>query len=343
MEVIEEKGAMRQWSRRQHREGRTVALVPTMGYLHEGHLSLVRLATTLADVVAVSIYVNPSQFAPHEDLLSYPRDLPRDLALLKVRLEACPRIPFSLPNVLAGPQGTPLLKARHSSRHATPPNSMLPPIYCRPHPVQLEACWASREFPVPDLPVEAVFTPADLYLRPLYAPPDQRHAVAEPPAAAAASPGGTAESAAVASGAASGAVVAGHETWVTVERLQRPLCGGGRPVFFRGVATVVVKLLHIIEPDVAVFGKKDYQQWRLIQRMVRDMNMASFHPHPLPSFPSYPPDCCGDLVPQVRDLDMAVQVVGAPLLREADGLAMSSRNVRLTPQHRQQVRHDLLS
>ncbi|GJP41254.1 hypothetical protein CLOM_g919 [Closterium sp. NIES-68] len=226
MEVIDDKDAMRQWSRKQHHEGRTVALVPTMGYLHEGHLSLVRLAATLADVVAVSVYVNPSQFAPHEDLLSYPRDLPRDLALLK------------------------------------------------------------------DLPVAAVFAPTDLYLRPLYAPPDQRHAVAEPPAAPA-------------PGAAEGGV-GGHETWVTVERLQRPLCGGGRPVFFRGVATVVVKLLHIVEPDVAVFGKKDYQQWRLIHRMV-------------------------------RDLDMAVQVVGAPLLREADGLAMSSRNVRLTAQHRQQA------
>ncbi|CAI5990105.1 unnamed protein product [Closterium sp. NIES-64] len=236
MEVISEKEAMRQWSRKQHCQGRTVALVPTMGYLHEGHLSLVRLAASLADVVAVSIYVNPSQFAPHEDLLSYPRDLARDLALLK------------------------------------------------------------------DLPVAAVFAPADLYLRPLYAPPDQRHAVAEPPAAAVPGPGGAADCPAVASAAAP----AGHETWVTVERLQRPLCGGGRPVFFRGVATVVVKLLHIVEPDVAVFGKKDYQQWRLIQRMV-------------------------------RDLDMAVQVVGAPLLREVDGLAMSSRNVRLTPQHRQQV------
>ncbi|CAI5965123.1 unnamed protein product [Closterium sp. NIES-65] len=236
MEVISEKEAMRQWSRKQHCQGRTVALVPTMGYLHEGHLSLVRLAASLADVVAVSIYVNPSQFAPHEDLLSYPRDLARDLALLK------------------------------------------------------------------DLPVAAVFAPADLYLRPLYAPPDQRHAVAEPPAAAVPGPGGAADCPAVASAAAP----AGHETWVTVERLQRPLCGGGRPVFFRGVATVVVKLLHIVEPDVAVFGKKDYQQWRLIQRMV-------------------------------RDLDMAVQVVGAPLLREVDGLAMSSRNVRLTPQHRQQA------
>ncbi|CAI6008949.1 unnamed protein product [Closterium sp. NIES-65] len=348
MEVISEKEAMRQWSRKQHCQGRTVALVPTMGYLHEGHLSLVRLAASLADVVAVSIYVNPSQFAPHEDLLSYPRDLARDLALLK--LISCS--PCSSP---AHPRNFTFLKLR-------PPNPMLPPlsfhstpIRCNwmraggaigsqfpslpmlstltqargtpsfPHSCSLLCWWSSSPVRTPhpldvlltlpfqlpptpqDLPVAAVFAPADLYLRPLYAPPDQRHAVAEPPTAAVPGPGGAADCPAVASAAAP----AGHETWVTVERLQRPLCGGGRPVFFRGVATVVVKLLHIVEPDVAVFGKKDYQQWRLIQRMV-------------------------------RDLDMAVQVVGAPVLREVDGLAMSSRNVRLTPQHRQQhVTHPL--
>lgn len=83
-----------------------------------------------------------------------------------------------------------------------------------------------------------------------------------------------------------------HETWVTVERLQRPLCGGSRPHFFRGVCTVVTKLFHVVEPDVAVFGRKDYQQWRVISRMV-------------------------------RDLDFAVEVVGMPICREEDGLAMS--------------------
>lgn len=89
-----------------------------------------------------------------------------------------------------------------------------------------------------------------------------------------------------------------HETWVTVEHLQTGLCGITRPTFFRGVATVVTKLFHIVEPDVAVFGKKDYQQWRVICRMV-------------------------------RDLDFPIEIVGLDTKREPDGLAMSSRNVRL--------------
>ncbi|KAF5839373.1 hypothetical protein DUNSADRAFT_944 [Dunaliella salina] len=95
-----------------------------------------------------------------------------------------------------------------------------------------------------------------------------------------------------------------HETFVQVERLQQPLCGKSRPHFFKGVTTIVSKLFNIVEPDVAVFGRKDYQQWRVITRMV-------------------------------RDLDFAVEVVGMPICREADGLALSSRNARLTPEARQ--------
>jgi len=94
-----------------------------------------------------------------------------------------------------------------------------------------------------------------------------------------------------------------HCTWVNVEHLSCGLCAGSRPHFFRGVCTVVAKLFNIVEPDAAFFGKKDYQQWRVIQRMV-------------------------------RDLDFAIEVVGMPIKREEDGLAMSSRNALLTAEHR---------
>ncbi|XP_051207613.1 pantoate--beta-alanine ligase [Lolium perenne] len=219
-EVIRDKAAMRAWSRRRRAEGRTVVLVPTMGFLHEGHLSLVSEAAAIAGPIAVvvSIYVNPSQFAPTEDLATYPSDLAGDLRKL-------------------------------ASTGA----------------------------------VHAVFNPPDLYVR-----------------------GGTAV------GASAGAAVScldaavggdGHETWIRVERLEKGLCGSSRPVFFRGVATVVAKLFNIVEPDVAVFGKKDYQQWRLICRMV-------------------------------RDLDFAIEIIGSEIVREADGLAMSSRNVHLSREER---------
>ncbi|KAL5562085.1 hypothetical protein UlMin_031832 [Ulmus minor] len=95
----------------------------------------------------------------------------------------------------------------------------------------------------------------------------------------------------------------GHESWVRVEKLAKGMCGKSRPVFFRGVATIVTKLFNIVEPDVAVFGKKDYQQLRIIQRMV-------------------------------RDLDFSIKVIGSEIVRESDGLAMSSRNVHLSPEER---------
>jgi pantoate--beta-alanine ligase len=94
-----------------------------------------------------------------------------------------------------------------------------------------------------------------------------------------------------------------HETWVTVERLSQGLCASSRPHFFRGVCTIVAKLFNIVDPDMAFFGKKDYQQWRVIERMA-------------------------------RDLDFPIKVVGMPIQREADGLAMSSRNAMLTPKKR---------
>src|SRR5690606_31844711 len=170
---------------------RRVALVPTMGALHAGHVSLVAEARRRADAVVVSIFVNPTQFAPHEDLASYPRDLEGDLA----------------------------------------------------------ACRAAG--------VDAVFAPAPDALYP-----------------------------------------EGAQTFVEVAELQRPLCGGSRPHFFRGVATVVTKLLIAARPHLAVFGEKDFQQLQVVRRLA-------------------------------RDLLLDVEIVGAPIVREPDGLAMSSRNAYL--------------
>ncbi len=176
--------------------GLRVGFVPTMGYLHEGHLALVRRALALADRVVVSIFVNPTQFGPNEDFERYPRDEEGDLA----KLDA---------------EGAHL-------------------VY---------------------LPTRAT----------MYAPD--------------------------------------HATWVTVERLSEGLCSVTRPHFFRGVATVVAKLLNRVQPDVAVFGEKDYQQLLVVRRMV-------------------------------ADLDMPVEIVGHPTVRESDGLAMSSRNAYLSPGER---------
>ena len=203
MIVLETADAMRAWSRQCRASGLRVGFVPTMGYLHRGHLSLVEEARRRADRVVVSVYVNPTQFAPGEDFSTYPRDNHGDLD--KLRGVGC----------------------------------------------------------------DAAFVPPDLY--------HSRDPHERP-----------------------------HETFVEVTELQRPLCGVNRPTFFRGVATIVTKLFNIVEPDLALFGKKDYQQWRLITRMVRDLH-----------FP--------------------VEIVGMPIAREADGLAMSSRNARLLPHHRRQA------
>lgn len=206
--VISDKDEMRNWSRSMRAQGKRIGLVPTMGFLHAGHLSLVAQARSHSDVVAVSIYVNPVQFGPTEDLATYPSDFHGDLRKLA-----------------ALPGG-----------------------------------------------VDVVFHPPNLY-----------------------DYGGGA----VSSGPA-------HESWVRVEKLELGLCGKSRPIFFRGVATVVTKLFNIVEPDVAMFGKKDYQQWRIIQRMV-------------------------------RDLDFSIQVIGAEITRDNDGLAMSSRNVHLSPEEREKA------
>lgn len=194
MDVFTEVAAQRAWSREHRRAGRSIAFVPTMGALHEGHASLIRLAREKADVVVASIFVNPIQFDNPEDLDGYAEPIEADLAL------------------------------------------------CR------------REG------VAAVFRP-------------QRQAMYPD----------------------------GYATFVeVVGPLTAGLCGATRPGHFRGVATVVSRLFHVVEPDVAVFGEKDLQQVLVVQRMVSDL-----------------------LLP--------VQIVVGPTVRERDGLAMSSRNARLTP------------
>ncbi len=199
MMILRTTPEMRGQSRTWHRAGESVGFVPTMGFLHEGHLSLVRIAKERCDRVVLSIFVNPTQFGPNEDLAAYPRDFARDEALCRT----------------AG--------------------------------------------------VDAVFYPE---VATMYAPD--------------------------------------HSTWVVEEALTGVLCGASRPGHFRGVTTVVSKLFHIVEPDVAVFGRKDAQQALVIERMV-------------------------------RDLDFAVEIVVAPLVREADGLAMSSRNKYLSADERQRA------
>lgn len=182
--------------RSQRGRGLRVGLVPTMGALHEGHLSLIRAARAKSDVVVVSIFVNPTQFGPNEDFAKYPRSFERDCELL----------------------------AREN--------------------------------------VDFLFAPSaeEMY-------PEK------------------------------------NSTWVEVQGLSERLCGRSRPGHFRGVATVVAKLLHIVEPDVAFFGQKDAAQVAVIRRMVRDLNLP-------------------------------VQIEVCPIVREADGLAMSSRNAYLTPEQR---------
>ena len=189
--------ALRDQVRDWRRSGLTVGFVPTMGALHEGHLSLVRLALTEADRVMVSIFVNPTQFAPTEDLDRYPRDEVGDLAKL------------------AG-----------AGAHLV----FLPPV-------------------------------AEMY-------PE------------------------------------GASTWVEVKGLSEGLCADSRPHHFRGVATVVTKLLNQAQADIAVFGEKDYQQLLVITRLA-------------------------------RDLAIPTRILGGPTVREPDGLAMSSRNLNLAPAQRQ--------
>jgi pantoate--beta-alanine ligase len=204
------------------RDGALLGFVPTMGALHEGHLSLVRAARSQAGFVVASIFVNPLQFGPQEDFNRYPRTLERDSRLLES-------------------EGVDLLFA--------PATEEMYPATAGP-----QSSVASRR---PEKQEE------------IDAPLDYR-----------------------------------QPTFVEVPGLSEKLEGRIRPGHFRGVTTVVSKLFHILEPDIAFFGQKDAQQAVIIQRMVDDLNLPT-------------------------------RIVVCPTVREADGLALSSRNVYLNPQQRQ--------
>ena len=197
MRLITTVREMKSLARETHAQGKSLALVPTMGALHDGHLSLVRRAKRACNVVVVSIFVNPTQFGPGEDLARYPRNLEKDLSLLA------------------------------------------------------------------PLEVGVAFAPgvADVY-------------------------------------------PAGFDSFVEPGALAAALEGASRPGHFRGVATVVLKLLNIVRPDAVCFGQKDFQQALLIRHLVEDLNLD-------------------------------VRLVICPIVREPDGLAKSSRNAYLSPQDRQ--------
>jgi len=194
--VVRTPREMTAWSTAARARGESIAFVPTMGALHEGHVTLLREARKHGRRVALSIFVNPTQFGPNEDLARYPRDLEGDLA---------------------------------------------------------KAAGAGTD-------VAYVPEARDVY-------------------------------------------PAGYQTTIEVRELARGLCGPFRPNHFAGVATVVCKLFNVVRPDVALFGEKDYQQLAIVRRMV-------------------------------IDLDMGIEIVGVPIVREADGLAMSSRNAYLSPAER---------
>lgn len=199
MQIFTQPEELRRRCRKWRDGGESIALVPTMGYYHQGHEDLMRYAREHADRVVVSLFVNPAQFGPNEDFAAYPRDFDRDCAI-------------------AG---------RHN--------------------------------------IDAIFAPA----------PEAMYAN-------------------------------DHSVWIEPGELGKGLCGASRPVHFRGVCTVVLKLFMLAMPDIAVFGQKDWQQQAIIKRLVRDLNIP-------------------------------VHIVARPTTREKDGLAMSSRNVYLSPEERRQA------
>lgn len=199
MRIIETVKEMQEAAESLRKEGRKIGIVPTMGYLHEGHLCLVRKAREISDVVVVSIFVNPIQFGPSEDLARYPKDFERDSRLLEQEKT----------DIIFFPDGKQMYPEKYS-------------------------------------------------------------------------------------------------TYIQVRELEDHLCGKTRTGHFIGVATVVAKLFNTVKPHFAIFGQKDYQQLKVIERMARDLNM--------------------DLT-----------VVPYPTVREKDGLAMSSRNAYLSAAEREKA------
>lgn len=199
MRIFKEPEDLKEQCRAWRAQGQSLALAPTMGYYHAGHKALISKARQLGDRLVVSLFVNPAQFGPGEDLAAYPRDFAGDCAIAE------------------------------------------------------------------ELGADALFapTPEAMY--------SQRHA-----------------------------------TWVEAPELAKGLCGASRPAHFRGVCTVVLKLLMLTGADFAVFGEKDWQQLAIIRRMAADLNLP-------------------------------IQIESVPIVREADGLALSSRNVYLTERERAQA------
>jgi len=195
MRVLEKIKDIRKYTQKAKNCNKSIGFVPTMGYLHDGHLSLVREAKKKCDVVVVSIFVNPMQFGPKEDLKKYPRNLKRDKKLLS------------------------------------------------------------------SLNIDVLFIPN------------------------------------------SSEILKNISSFIEVGELSNKLCGKSRPEHFRGVATIVAKLFNIVNPDIAFFGKKDFQQLQIIRKMT-------------------------------KDLGFNVDIIGIPIIREKDGLAMSSRNSYLSKKQR---------
>ncbi|KAJ7961499.1 pantoate--beta-alanine ligase [Quillaja saponaria] len=266
--VITDKDQMRNWSRAMRSQGKAIGFVPTMGYLHQGHLSLIREAHEHADLIVVSIYINPGQFSPTEDLSTYPSDFDGDIQKLMafpggvdVVFHPHNLYDYGINSVMNNYQKLQLGNQRSQSQVLNPG---------LPHKTNSKNCNVKEE-----------------------------------------------ENGAVSCEEEKGI---GHETWVRVEKLEKGLCGKSRPIFFRGVATIVTKLFNIVEPDIAMFGKKDYQQWRIIQRMYNRLQEES-KKHAWEG-------------PRSRFI---YKVIGSEVVRDDDGLAMSSRNVHLSREERKKA------